>query len=273
MTKVIDTNHDTTRKLGELKALGIETIIRYFNRHGPGNEKVVKPDEARAIAAAGMKLGIVYEYTDTLNQFTPDNGVADAQWTRAYASKVGMPANAGIYFAVDLDVSASQIRASIIPYFRAVSQQLPAYRIGVYGSGLTCQMLLDAYLIDLTWISCSTGWQGSKAFVAAGKHNLLQHLPKTIAGLDTDPNEINPAHSNIGDFVPFGGVVTPPPPSRHPGTLSELQAALGLPVGPLSSLDDFNKMVLAVRKLQRDKAILIDGIAGPQTLATINLGD
>ena len=44
MTKVIDTNHNVTRKLAALKALGIETIIRYDNRLGPHGETGTSPE-------------------------------------------------------------------------------------------------------------------------------------------------------------------------------------------------------------------------------------
>jgi hypothetical protein len=57
MTKIIDTNRDTTKHLAQLRAAGIETIIRYYARSM--SSKVIRRAEAHAIAQAGLRLGIV----------------------------------------------------------------------------------------------------------------------------------------------------------------------------------------------------------------------
>jgi hypothetical protein len=60
MTKVIDTANDTTHVLPQLKAVGVETIVRYITR-STNSEKCIRPSEARAIAGVGLKLGLVFE--------------------------------------------------------------------------------------------------------------------------------------------------------------------------------------------------------------------
>src|SRR6266702_202855 len=212
MTKVIDTNHNVTRKLAALKALGIEAIIRYDNRLGPHGEKQVKSDEARAIADAKMRLAIVYEGAgDKVSQFSEGLGYLDAKYSRQKAPERGQPDGSAVYFAVDFDATAGQVESRIIPYFQGVKRAFEEegggvdLRVGVYGSGLVCRTVKKADLADLTWISCSMGWAESRAFLAAGDYTLRQHTPKTIAGLDTDPNDINPDVTDIGDFVPWGG--------------------------------------------------------------------
>jgi hypothetical protein len=123
-----------------------------------------------------------------------------------------------VYFAVDFDATAGEIRSAIIPYFRGVarafaeSNGLPVYRVGVYGSGAVCQAVLDAKLAELAWLSCSSGWSGSKTFVQSGRWTLRQHLPALVGGLDADPNERNPQHPDIGDFVPGATLAVPAPP-------------------------------------------------------------
>ncbi len=215
MTKVIDTNHNVTRKLAALKALGIETIIRYDNRLGPHGEKQVKSDEARAIADAKMRLAIVYEGAgDKVSQFSEGLGYLDAKYSRQKAPERGQPDGSAVYFAVDFDATAGQVESRIIPYFQGVKRAFEEegggadLRVGVYGSGLVCRTVKKADLADLTWISCSMGWAESRAFLAAGDYTLRQHTPKTIAGLDTDPNDINPDVTDIGDFVPPKDTVT-----------------------------------------------------------------
>lgn len=213
MTKIIDTNRDTTRHLDALRAAGIETVIRYYARSM--SSKVIRRAEARAIAKAGLRLGIVYEGAgDRLSAFSQDMGYRDAAFSRSHgAREIGQPAGSAVYFAVDFDASAAETRRAILPYFRGVARAfeepngLPVYRVGVYGSGAVCAAVLDAGLAELAWVSCSTGWSGYRAFVASGRWNLKQHLPVTIAGLDTDPDDVNPARLDIGDFVP--GAATP----------------------------------------------------------------
>jgi hypothetical protein len=213
---VIDTNMDCTHKLAELKSLGIETVIRYDNRLNPHGEKQIKPAEARAIAAAGLRLGIVYEGAgDQPGQFSEGTGYLDAKYSREQAAERGQPDGSAVYFAVDFDANQFQIKRDVIPYFEGVRKALteannfPKLRAGVYGSGLSCRSVLEAGLVDLTWVSCSMGWTESHVFVASGRHNIRQHLPQVIAGLDTDPDEVNQAHPDIGDFVPFAAAETP----------------------------------------------------------------
>jgi hypothetical protein len=69
--------------------------------------------------------------------------------------------------------------------------------------------VLDAKLAELAWLSCSTGWSGSKAFVQSDRWTLRQHLPALVGGLDADPNERNLQRPDIGDFVP--GAKAPKP--------------------------------------------------------------
>ena len=111
--------------------------------------------------------------------------------------EIEQPAGSAVYFAVDFDASAAEIRTAIIPYFRGVARAfaedngLPVYRVGVYGSGAVCAAVLDAGLAELAWLSCSTGWSGSRAFLASGRWTLKQRLPALIAGLDADPDDAN----------------------------------------------------------------------------------
>ena len=113
--------------------------------------------------------------------------------------EIEQPAGSAVYFAVDFDASAAEIRSAIIPYFRGVARAfaddngLPVYRVGVYGSGAVCAAVLDAGLAELAWLSCSTGWSGYRAFLASGRWTLKQHLPAMIAGLDADANDANHA--------------------------------------------------------------------------------
>ncbi len=210
MTAIIDTNHDTTRHLPTLKGASVKTIIRYLSPINPAGEKCVKVSEARAIAAAGLRLGLVCEgWGDFAHGgISAGAGERDGEWCARYAPQVGVPENACIYFAVDVDASAGQIRKLVIPYFAAVAatfkQFAPKLRVGVYGSGAVCDAVVAVKLADVAWLSCSIGWAGSRDFLASNKWALRQHLPLPIAGIDSDPDDAN---GDFGDFVPFANNV------------------------------------------------------------------
>ncbi len=206
MTVNIDTNHDTTRHLAALKTAGVRTIIRYLSPINPAGEKCVKAAEAHAIAAAGLRLGLVNEgWGDFAHGgISAGAGERDGEWCAKYAPQVGAPDGACIYFAVDVDASAAQIRKLVIPYFAAIDpafkQLAPTLRVGVYGSGAVCEAVIAAKLADLAWLSCSLGWASSRDFLASNKWALRQHVPQAIAGIDSDPDD---AYGDFGDFVPF----------------------------------------------------------------------
>lgn len=206
MTAIIDTNHDTTPHLPALSTAGVKTVIRYLSPINSHGEKCVKPAEAQAIAAAGLQLGLVCEgWGDFAHgAISAGAGERDGEWCADYAPTVGAPAGACIYYAVDADAGPDQIRKLVLPYFRSIKARHDAakikYRSGVYGSGNVCAAVLAAGLADLSWLSCSMGWGGSRAYLAANGWALRQHVPATLCGIDSDADEAN---GDFGDFVPF----------------------------------------------------------------------
>lgn len=206
MFSVIDTNHDVTAHLPALKAAGVKTIIRYLSPINPRGEKCVKASEAKAVAAARMRLGLVCEgWGDFAHAgISAGAGERDGEWCTDYAPSVGAPAGACIFYAVDVDASASQIKKLVIPYFQSIKAAHQAakvkYRIGVYGSGNVLSAVMGESLADIDWLSCSLGWGGSRAYLANQNPMLRQHTPQTVCGIDCDPDE---AIGDFGDFVPF----------------------------------------------------------------------
>jgi len=203
---IIDTNVETTPHLPALKTAGIKTVIRYLSPINPSGEKCVKPAEAQAIATAGLRLALVCEgWGDFAHgAISAGAGERDGEWCARYAATVGAPDNAAVYFAVDTDASASQIKKLVLPYFTSIDAAFkslaPNLRCGVYGSGAVCEAVMAAQLADLPWLSCSLGWSGSRTYLASNKWALHQHVPATIAGIDCEPDD---AGGDFGDFVPF----------------------------------------------------------------------
>lgn len=250
MSLVIDAAVVTTAKLATLKAGGIMTVIRYINPLSLSSSKTVKVAEAQAIAAAGMRLALVCEgWGDAEGHGGIDrpSGDRDGEKCRDYAKTVGAPIGAGIYFAVDTDESASRIRSLVLPYFEEVKKGLAGtYRVGVYGSGAVCDAVQAAGLTELTWLAQSTGWTNYRPYRDSNKWNLIQRMPLTIAGLDIDPDDINPSRADIGDFVPF-------------------DAASPTPVNPYGN----RWLQNALNQLGADPQLNPDGTIGPLTMNAI----
>jgi len=248
---IIDTADTTTAKLTQLKNRGVTAIIRYDHR-AANSFKQIHPAEARAIAAAGMQLGIVYEGPgSTPSYFTKAHGVADASYSLEQAPLRGQPKGSAVYFAVDFDPTLTQIRNGIVPYFEGVEQVFAGegYRVGAYCSGL-CAFHLKAIWPDiLIWLTCSLGFAGTRAALTTkdfdlfqGTFNPLAHgCDKTLAGLSVDFDSPKTADHDWGAFIPW----TTPVPLHN---VAWLQGVLADQAGYKGALD---------------------GIVGPLTIAAM----
>ena len=205
MTSVIDTPQVTTNQIVHLQADGIKTVIRYLSAINPAGSKCVQPAEAKALATAGIKLGLVNEgWGDFAHGgISAGAGERDGAYCAAAATKVGAPKNTCVYYAVDVDATLAQINKLVGPYFAAIKPVMDAagFRTGVYGSGDVCDFITANGLAELAWLSCSTGWGGSKAYLAAKPPVLVlvQHTPIVLAHMDCDPDD---ALGDFGDFMP-----------------------------------------------------------------------
>jgi glycoside hydrolase-like protein/SH3 domain-containing protein len=264
---IIDTNHRTTAKLACLASAGVSALIRYYARVTSQPEKRLTRAEAEAVRDAGMSIAIVHEAAGNhAEAFSHDTGVADASYARNYGAKViGQPAGSAIYFGVDYDSKEPDITNRIVPYFQAVRTVLsapdgsPVYRIGVYGDGVTLKALLDAGLVDFTWISQSTGFPGSKQFKASNRWTLFQHLPSTVCDLDVDVNDLNPAGTDFGAFSRLDSLAVP---GMH--QIVKARSGLRLRAGPGTNFDvqkvlPFGTSVSVVSRSGDFAAIDLDG--------------
>jgi len=210
---IIDTPVNTTLKLACLKSKGVTTIIRYYNFRNSNQlpEKRLLRPEAQAIAAAGLKLGAVFQQgQNSASAFSDELGFKAGVRAFTYArDEIGQPRGSGIYFSVDFDASTTQTNSRIVPFFqgvrRAFSQESgggPSYRVGVYGSGLVSSILTNRGLIELTWLAMSRGFRGTHEAIAAGQFHLNQVPPETtLCDRDVDFNDPNPARPDFGAFT------------------------------------------------------------------------
>jgi hypothetical protein len=82
-------------------------------------------------------------------------------------------------------IKGSDILPFVEHYFREINRVVKAdgrYKIGGYGSGATCRMLQAKGLVSYCWVAMSTGWPGSKAYLASGKWSMAQQLTTFCKG-------------------------------------------------------------------------------------------
>ncbi len=200
--KGLDAAVNLTAQATCLKTHGFDFAIRYYNIKNSKQlpQKRLTLPEAQALVRAGLQIGAVFEEGISHSAFNHATGLAHAGVAHDLATnKIGQPAGSAIYFAVDFDATPAEVATRIKPYFEGIRDGLAAadggtarYAVGVYGSGLVCGNLLDSGLVTLTWLSQSTGFPGSKQFAKDKRYNLIQFLPKTVCGIDLDPDETNP---------------------------------------------------------------------------------
>ena len=215
MTKIIDTADNCTSQIVHLQADIVTTAMRYLTTN-TASFKLVSPAEAKALAAAGIRLGLVFESGGGAPGQAPlsaAQGAIDGAFAAQYAPTVGAPNGAAIYFAADNDFSAAQIKSQVLPYFQAVVRPITAagFIVGVYGSGDVCQAVCGAGYAALAWLSGSVGWSGSRAYLAAKPKELalVQDVEDTkLADMDVDTDfSLGP----FGDFLPFAPILTAAP--------------------------------------------------------------
>jgi hypothetical protein len=177
MKGIFDTPDDVTGKLDALKTAGIHGIIRYDDPSGnPNSWKQIGTPEYQAILARGIAVGIVSEWAnDHVGYFSGAAGQRDGAYSLQRATQRNQPKGSAIYAAVDFDAQPSDMTA-ISAFFSAFSSILrhAGYRVGCYGSGYCCTTLKTHGLIDLRWITCSSGFLGSRDAINNGQYDLWQ---------------------------------------------------------------------------------------------------
>jgi hypothetical protein len=238
----LDTSQNSRHLIACLTTNGIQAIGRYYTKRR-SNPKILTADEAQRLSAAGIRIWAVYQNRHRLpGDFSPTKGRQEAEDALDYARNViRQPTGSAIYFSADFDASQRVFDSAIRPHFEAIKAAFAAagnpYRIGVYSSGAVCKSLLDAGLVQLTWLSQSGRFRGTPEFKASRRWNIFQHLP--VSGFcnfadDIDPDDINGANGDFGGFllqqppahaVAAGGAVAAA--AEHRSTLQDTLDAIG----------------------------------------------
>ena len=203
--EAVDSSAPVTQSfLDQMKAIGISTIIRYYDHEDetlPG--KTLRRGERDAIVLNGFKMGVVFQHKNNkFGSFTALRGGQDAERSLMLAAENSQPRGSAVYFGVDGPWNTSYELAAIMAYFREVNARMAGsgYRVGVYGSGLVCNALLANGLAELCWLAAPTSWPGFSAWFQTKRWRLVQ-LPTTqCGGRSVDFNLANGPEAEYGQF-------------------------------------------------------------------------
>ncbi|MCH4008502.1 glycoside hydrolase domain-containing protein [Companilactobacillus sp.] len=197
-----DTNRDsiacdTSTQLNErqivlLKKYGFYVVGRYLTGTvGVGAQrrnKNLTNTEIAKINKAGISIFPIYQDGGwDQSYFTSGQGAKDARLARSAALKLGFPTGSTIYFAVDVDIEGGNIQGSVIPYIRAVRENLYDFKIGIYGTRNVCSSALKAGYAKSCFVSdMSTGYSGNLGFKMPNNWSFDQFIEYSIGDLPID---------------------------------------------------------------------------------------
>lgn len=160
--------------LTELKRCSYVGVMRYL--YSPVNGKVISLAEARAIWAAGLQLGLVWEGGAQEAQGGYNAGVNNARAALALANGIGWPASRPIYFvAEDPNTIPTSEWPAAVAYFQGIVAVLGVARVGAYGGQSLLEHLQGLGLAR--WFWQVGGWSR----IVHGDWHLYQRLSTTVA--------------------------------------------------------------------------------------------
>ena len=191
--------------LNTMREIGIKTIIRYYDHEDetlPG--KTLRRDERNLILTNGFNTAVVFQHhNNQLASFTALRGRQDAERSLALAGENSQPRGSAIYFGVDGPWQAAYELANVAAYFQELRASLAGfgYRIGVYGSGLVCNMLLSTGLAELCWLGAPTSWPDYHGYYQTRKWGLAQLRTSQCGGRSVDFDMANDRVADYGQFA------------------------------------------------------------------------
>lgn len=227
MHKVIDSAFDISDYAAEIKASGVDTVIRYYNHQNSRNlpSKRLEVHEALEHTYAGLSLCTVFQQgggaKGRIEQLDAEHGKRDAARALKLASDLGQPKGSAIYFSVDHDYWKPNELKKITPYFKEIANAIKDnYRVGVYGSGKVGRMMRDAGYAELIWLAAARGWSGSEDVLETDEWALYQHHPSLSfdGKFSYDGNTVGAKWKDFGQFRLTGGAGAELGPSANLNT-------------------------------------------------------
>src|SRR5260370_6557295 len=149
--EAVDSSASVTQSfLDEMKAIGISTIIRYYDHEDetlPG--KTLRRGERDVIVMNGLKMGVVFQHRNNkFASFTALRGRQDAERSLVLAAENSQPRDSAIYFGVDGPWETPYELASVTASFQELSARLAR-------QGLSGQCSCTCLQCNITGEHCS----------------------------------------------------------------------------------------------------------------------
>lgn len=182
----------TTASLQLLKDNGYSFVGRYL----PGASHPITSSEKKIITDGGLYIYSIWEKGDptVISYYTASQGTSDARKAINGANTIGQPHNTPIYFAIDCDVTQSDINGPIKAYLNAIKRffdtgNIP-YELGLYGPGAVLEAFSSSF--PYTILACAPSWNGYNSYAG---FCIKQYTAKQLNGHRTsiliDPNDSN----------------------------------------------------------------------------------
>ncbi|WP_340392281.1 glycoside hydrolase domain-containing protein [Paenibacillus sp. FSL E2-0190] len=158
----------TAARLTTLKNNKFTFVCRYLNRV-EGYQDGLTSAEITRISDGGLYIISLYQISKSLDHFTKANGIKDAETAVGLASDLGQTSSTPIYFAIDRDMTSTEITNNIVPYFQGIKSVLDSstknskgYKMGIYGSRAVCSHIrgTNSATTRYTFI-VDNDWQGN----------------------------------------------------------------------------------------------------------------
>lgn len=172
-----------------LKAAGVVGVCRYLS--WLPNPKVITKAEYDELVSAGIRVTLNWEFRTLDWLGGSSSGSQHAAEAVNQAKALGYPKGQEIIGSADFDMSRNQWLLAGRAYAIAFANGIRAggYRPGGYGPYNVLQWLKDENIVDAFWqAGMSHAWTNNNQ-VWPGAH-LFQHAHLTIAGTDTDYNDV-----------------------------------------------------------------------------------
>lgn len=224
MAKGIDYANYPHPSPAAIRAAGYSFVMRYASpaaANDANGKNLLKP-ELTALLAAGLKVGLVFEYAAQQMLGGKVQGVTDAQHSDAVCKGLGMP-GLPAYFAADWDVTEAQ-QAQVNAYLDGAASVIGKARTGIYGGFYPVKRALDGGHASWAWQTLA--WSGGQWDPRA---NIRQHLGVTVGGASCDSND-----SMTADFGQWPRPVTTPPVKPPVTSQYPVPAGLSQTVQPIT---------------------------------------
>jgi peptidoglycan hydrolase-like protein with peptidoglycan-binding domain len=264
-----------------------------------GNRKNMTATECTERGRAGVRTVTIFETTAERAMSGRPGGLVDARSAGEQAHAIGQPFGSPIYYGVDFNPTEPDLNM-IIDYFDGLVEASVHYYVGGYGGYATVAKLHRNNAVK--YLMQTAAWSDGRWFDSVDIRQTKNGVNLDGHGVDLDTAMV----ADYGGWIPTT-VITPPAPrpAPRPAPTSDWTTAMvtSLPTlqdgahDPISGQPAVHRMqsliiggahytvgaagvdgiygpatIAAVRNVQHDHGLTVDGVCGPHTWSVLVTG-